>query len=523
MHEDLTYRERLRLEKEIEIIKDEPTYRRVPAIMWRINLIKFEQTVSKGKIAQASKEFCKNNKTSLATLYRKRAAYNKYGIQGLLPNYGVNSNKNVKMNGSKYLQMQNLVDLRNPFDAIIAMVTTLAKSHSMKPPKVLLLNKLIEYIHSLKRQSGQNKTLQIKRVVTEEDIALIQELKHSNHKNVVKRARVIELLLNKEPLFSIMEKVNCGRMVPYRYRDKFESEGMKFFSIRYNEEKTKQILVDRQNKIAKIIHYPPSHYNINRSSWSLNTLADAYFMEYNEKIYPALISRTLKTLGYSFKKAKKVLTSEDPLYEKKVAIIKDVKMNLTVDDAFYFVDEAGPWAVKKYGGKSLTASGEQKIYPQYQKSKGSITFIAAYELVKKTILWEFIDKKDSESVVKMLKIIVDFTKHKKKMYVTWDTPSWHSSKIVNDFVNTNNISGSPEIIIVPLPSKAQYLNNIEAYFSGMKKAIIHNSDYSSADEMKNAIVRYFREKNLKNMKSYFSGNNINREKDFESGMYKKIN
>jgi len=49
--------------------------------------------------------------------------------------------------------------------------------------------------------------------------------------------------------------------------------------------------------------------------------------------------------------------------------------------------------------------------------------------------------------------------------------------------------------LVPLPSCAQFLNVIESVFSGMAKAIIHNSDYESLDACKAAIDRYFLERN----------------------------
>jgi hypothetical protein len=49
----------------------------------------------------------------------------------------------------------------------------------------------------------------------------------------------------------------------------------------------------------------------------------------------------------------------------------------------------------------------------------------------------------------------------------------------------------------PLPSGAQFLNVIESVFSGMARAIIHNSNYSSADDAKTAIDRYFSERNAK--------------------------
>jgi hypothetical protein len=53
----------------------------------------------------------------------------------------------------------------------------------------------------------------------------------------------------------------------------------------------------------------------------------------------------------------------------------------------------------------------------------------------------------------------------------------------------------PLIELVPLPASAQFLNVIESVFSGMAKAIIHNSDYQCEDEAKAAIDRYFQERN----------------------------
>jgi hypothetical protein len=47
----------------------------------------------------------------------------------------------------------------------------------------------------------------------------------------------------------------------------------------------------------------------------------------------------------------------------------------------------------------------------------------------------------------------------------------------------------------PLPAGAQFLNVIESVFSGMAKGIIHTSDYPSAEAAKDAIDRYFKERN----------------------------
>ena len=50
--------------------------------------------------------------------------------------------------------------------------------------------------------------------------------------------------------------------------------------------------------------------------------------------------------------------------------------------------------------------------------------------------------------------------------------------------------------MLSLPAGAQFLNVIESVFSGMSRAIIHNSDYLlSVVDAQAAISRYFEERN----------------------------
>jgi hypothetical protein len=58
----------------------------------------------------------------------------------------------------------------------------------------------------------------------------------------------------------------------------------------------------------------------------------------------------------------------------------------------------------------------------------------------------------------------------------------------------------PLVWTAPVPAGAQFLNLIESVFSGMSRAIIHNSDYASLDAAKDAIDLYFRQRN-----EHFSG------------------
>ena len=54
---------------------------------------------------------------------------------------------------------------------------------------------------------------------------------------------------------------------------------------------------------------------------------------------------------------------------------------------------------------------------------------------------------------------------------------------------------TPIVKLAPLPTGAQFLNVIESVFYGMARAIIHNSDYPSVNECKNAIDLHFHNRN----------------------------
>ena len=86
------------------------------------------------------------------------------------------------------------------------------------------------------------------------------------------------------------------------------------------------------------------------------------------------------------------------------------------------------------------------------------------------------------------------------LYITWDAASWHRSNPLLEWLDTFNNETArsregPLIHFVPLPKSSQFLDVIEAVFSGLKKAVIHHSDYRTEQEMKSAISRHFLERN----------------------------
>ena len=261
-------------------------------------------------------------------------------------------------------------------------------------------------------------------------------------------------------------------------------------------------IVSKKENLIKLIHETPQLHGINRTSWGVQSLSDAYRNHYGSSLSKSSLSEYLKKEGYSFKKAREVLTSPDPLFREKLDKIKSILSNLKPNEKFFSVDEFGPFAVKMKGGRSLTKGNEVKSYPQIQRSKGCLICTAALELSTNQITHFYSLKKNTKEMIRLLEVLIQEYVNEERIYFSWDAASWHASKELYSKIEEINsddykkINKSPFVELAPLPASAQFLNVIESVFSGLAKSVIHNSNYQSVEEAKKAIDTYFSERNL---------------------------
>jgi transposase len=250
--------------------------------------------------------------------------------------------------------------------------------------------------------------------------------------------------------------------------------------------------------LFSLLHSPPSAHGINRSSWKMDDI-HRILAENAHGISRQKIRAILKNAGFKWRKARRVLTSNDPDYHAKVAAIKKILSELKEDQAFFSIDEYGPFAVKRKGGIKRIAPGENHTVPQWQKSKGWMILTAALELSRNQVSHFYSRAKTTNEMIKMADLLRTQYHTCRTIYLSWDAASWHVSKRLYahlDEVNRQaSTDGFPIVITAPLPTGAQFLNVIESVFSGMAKAVIHNSDYQSVEAAQNAINRYFGDRN----------------------------
>jgi transposase len=250
--------------------------------------------------------------------------------------------------------------------------------------------------------------------------------------------------------------------------------------------------------VFALLHTPPRDSGFNRTTWRLADLHSA-LRTLGMLTTQNNLSIVIKQTGYQWKKARVTLTSSDPLYREKVDAIKKALSDLKDDEAFFSIDEFGPFAVKMRGGKALQPPGKVRQVPQWQRSKGSLIVTAALELSRNQITHFYSDQKNSTEVCKLIDHLRRQYKGCRLIYLSWDAAPWHSSgQLLNRVEFLNGWAAhdrAPRIEILPLPAQAQFLNVIESVFSGMARAVIHNSDYASVADAQAAITRYLNDRN----------------------------
>jgi transposase len=328
---------------------------------------------------------------------------------------------------------------------------------------------------------------------------LHSDLQSGSRFSTITKTEIVNFVEQAEiPIIHALSIIGVSRTSFYRWRQKCNEN----YQISSQHEKSSYIKiyerVEVKELVFKVFHSPPSQYGFNRTTWRMDDLQQAIERE-GSSVGKHAIRKVIKGAGFRWLKAKKVLTSKDPEYRVKLNNIQAILGGLKKNEGFFSIDEYGPFAVKQKPGKKLVGPGELFTVPQWQKSKGKLIMTAALELSTNQVTHFYSEKKDTEEMIKLLDILLSEYTHYDRIFLSWDAASWHISKKLFEKIESNNvmanITGSTRVEVAPLPAGAQFLNVIEAIFSGMSRAIIHNSNYQSIKEAKAAIDRYFEERN----------------------------
>lgn len=374
-----------------------------------------------------------------------------------------------------------------------------AKKTSPSPIEPSAEDRARDWLHSI--ALGKTSRGQIVQDIGEcDDLSALLKMVQSGNRII--RNRALSILASKKDISARATNRILGvdRRSCTKYLNLYKEHGADGLMFREPSSNRKFDSKPLKDSIFALLHEPPSNYDINRTTWKMVDFKEIL----SKNGYPAcpeVIRNITKSAGYRWRKARVVLTSQDPEYRCKLQKIQSILSDLKPDEVFFSIDEFGPFAVKMKGGRSLVGPGEIPVIPQWQKSKGCLILTAALELSSNQVTHFYSKKKNTNEMIKLMDILVQKYADRKRLFLSWDAASWHIAKKLYEYIENHNRAycdgGRPQVQTAPLPSGAQFLNVIESIFSGMARAIIHNSDYGSVEDAQSAIDRYFSTRNEK--------------------------
>lgn len=170
---------------------------------------------------------------------------------------------------------------------------------------------------------------------------LAELLDYARNGRRLERKKAIVVLARKRriPNETIARVLHSSRTTTGQYFKIYRDEGP---SVLFgpNSQRSEVRVGDAEKipRILEFLHEKPTSFGINRTTWTQETLMQAYKTQYNETMARHVLVRVIRKAGYRSKKARHVLTSPDPDYHDKVERLLQILRSLTAVEMFFFLD-----------------------------------------------------------------------------------------------------------------------------------------------------------------------------------------
>lgn len=341
---------------------------------------------------------------------------------------------------------------------------------------------------------------------TADELVTLRKWRKSNDRRLWQVAVTLMTVYTYQSFSKVAEKIESSADTMLHWLRLYEKHGLEAVSRPGSKQpisKERQTAIEKRiDELVHLVRQSPKTYGIDRNSWTLMDLAYTYGELSGRTFHHSTIRTYLWKRGVKYKRSREMIVSTDPQYREKYEHIQRILSGLSENEKFFSIDEYGPKAVRPKGGAVLTEKGKRAVFQKVDRSKGWFICTCALELSTNQLTWFYSRKKDTEEIIKLIEVLTLEYQEQKRLYLSWDAAGWHDSKQLRDYlleVNEREYREklkTPEIILVPLPTKAPHLNVIESVFSGMARSVIHHSDYESVEECTAAIDKYFNKRNL---------------------------
>ena len=312
----------------------------------------------------------------------------------------------------------------------------------------------------------------------------------------------------------IARSLGCGSQTVRNAIHAFDERGLDALTPGSSRPKRVHAAFDGKSAEAlrEMLHRSPREFGYDTSLWTLEMAAQASFEEglTRKRVSGETIRATLaRLLGVRWMRAKRWITSPDPLYErKKASFASDRLMEVAEANpeswAVGFLDECWWSRVALPTLSSWAEEGEplRLIQRSVAKDDPEPKAISCYGLYLPELgdTWlRFVDGRPISSITtRFLEWSLERLEAlgKKVVVLVWDNASWHVSKEVRRWLGSHNrrVKQSGEgvrIVSCLLPKQSPWLNAIEPKWVHGKRKVVEPDRALGAYELAERVCSVF--------------------------------
>lgn len=298
-----------------------------------------------------------------------------------------------------------------------------------------------------------------------------------------RRARVVLLLASGMPWSGIQDRLGCTPAFVNKWSKRFREGRIPALASRKAKGGAPTVLTPEME--ARIISVTREAPPDGSTHWSTRRLGTHLGVSHS------VVHRAWRRAGLKPHRLERYLASNDPDFEEKAADVIGLYLNPPENAAVFCVDEKTAIQALDRTVPVLPMSpgrAERHGFEYYRH--GTRSLIAALETRTGAVRGKTVDRVNGAAFVAFLGDIVANQPPDREIHVIADNLSVHKTKQVKAFVDAH-----PNFHMHYTPTYSSWLNQIELWFSKLKRDVLARGVFKSTVDLDRKIVRFLREHN----------------------------
>lgn len=300
----------------------------------------------------------------------------------------------------------------------------------------------------------------------------------------VTRARIVLAAAKRCSNAEIAAQVGVHVDTVRRVRSRFVVEGMRSLADRPRPGRPLVYDLDaRLLVVATATSVPPGPVTV----WTHALIAAHLEQEHQIPISTSQVGRILADLDVKPHLVRGWLNRPpDPEFFAKAKQICELYLNPPADAVLLSIDEKTGIQAKSRKYQTISVAPGRPARREFEyRRHGTVSLLAAMNVVDGTVLASIIERNDSVTFIKFLTEIDQIVDPRLDIHLVMDNGSSHTSKLTRAWLHAH-----PRFHVHYTPTHASWLNMIEIWFSILTRKVLRRGEFYSRQHLAEKIIEF---------------------------------